>query len=93
MKQHGGLVDKGASAAGTTAIHPNIRHFALFKENHLAVFAAHVDECAHLGIALPHRFGRRHHLLHKTDVQPLGIAHSYRARDDQPHLHIPQLLV
>ena len=88
VQQTGGLVDEGASAAGTVTVHADVRHPVFVEEDHLAVLTANVNEGAGLRERLLHQGGGGNHLLHERESPQVGVAHAHRTGDG----HLDHLL-
>ena len=81
LEQGGHLVDKGAGAAGTAAVHPHLG--AAGEEEDLGILAAQLDDTVGLGGQLFHGHTGGEHFLHKGDAAALGQAHARRTGDGQ----------
>ncbi len=87
------LVDECACAACATAVHANVGRFAFVEKDHFRILAAHIHKGVHLGVTLFDGLGGCHHFLHKTEPEPLGVAHAHRACQNHIERAVAQRVV
>ncbi len=73
------FIDKSPRTPGAGAVHAHIGKAGAGEEDHLGVFAADIDQRAHLWIQLFDHLGGGHHLLNKRDAKAFADPHSSRA--------------
>ena len=84
VHQGGHLVDEGAGAAGTGAVHSFLQRSA--EEDDLGILAAQLNDSVGVGDVCIHRSGGGVDLLDKVDARGVGHAQAGRAGDDQLYL-------
>ena len=89
LQKRGHLVDKGAGAAGTYAVHPLLKTAA--EINNLRVLAAKFYGDVRLGAGPLQRPGHSHHFLYKGNIQRLRQIDAPRAGDPQIQRALSQL--
>ena len=84
------LVDEGACASGTAAVHPLLQSAA--EEDDLGILSAQLDDRIGVRLILHHRFVGSKYLLYKVDTGILSKSQSCRTGDGSLKWTIQKLL-
>ena len=84
------LVDEGACASGTAAVHPFLQSAA--EEDDLGILSAQLDDRIGVRLILHHRFVGSKYLLYKVDTGILSKSQSCRTGDGYLKRSIQKLL-
>ena len=90
IQQRCHLVDEGAGAAGTAAVHPLLQSAA--EEDDLGILSAQLDDRIGVRFILHHRFVGSKYLLYKVDAGILGKSQTCRTGDGYLKRSVQKLL-
>ena len=88
--EHRHLVDEGAGAARTVAVHTQLRGLPV-EEHHLGILAADIDQRLRLWVTVTCKHCGSDNLLHKLGIEVFGRRHAYGTRDAERYAYVGKL--